>query len=68
MGQIETPENGNSGKITLQEFARLVRDMRHNQRRYFATRKWDVLERSKELERKVDEVVEKVLDDTPELF
>lgn len=44
--------------ITPAEFARLVRDMRDAQKEYFRTRDIGVLQRSKRLERRVDDVVE----------
>ena len=47
----------NSDKITYDEFKELVREMRHAQRRYFISRRPEVLVRSKELERQVDEVL-----------
>jgi hypothetical protein len=39
---------------TMKEFIELVREMRNAQKEYFKTRSKDVLNRSKELERKVD--------------
>lgn len=55
-------------KITLEKFAEEVRQMRYQQRRYFAYRRPEVLERSKELERRVDKIVEEILDVNPQLF
>lgn len=55
----KTSYNGNSAKITDVEFRELVRQMRHNQRRYFATRNQDALRISKELEKRVDEELAK---------
>lgn len=55
----KTAYNGNSAKITDVEFRELVRQMRHNQRRYFATRNQDALRISKELEKRVDEELAK---------
>lgn len=68
---MEEKTNGNtagSEKITLEEFAEEVRQMRYQQRRYFAYRRPEVLERSKELERRVDRIVDKILNDQPQLF
>ena len=68
---MEEKPNGNtagSEKITLEEFAEEVRQMRYQQRRYFAYRRPEVLERSKELERRVDRIVDKILNDQPQLF
>ena len=55
----KTACNGNSTKITDAEFREIVRQMRHNQRRYFATRNQDALRISKELEKRVDEELAK---------
>lgn len=68
---MEKETNGNtagSEKITLEKFAEEVRQMRYQQRRYFAYRRPEVLERSKELERRVDKMVEEILDVNPQLF
>lgn len=50
------------GEITLDKFASLVRDMRHAQRRYFATRDKNVLQTSKKLEHDVDAIIERIFD------
>lgn len=55
----KTACKGNSTKITYSEFREIVRQMRHNQRRYFATRNQDALRISKELEKRVDEELAK---------
>ena len=55
-------------KITLKEFAEEVRQMRYQQRRYFAYRMPEVLARSKELERRVDRIVDGILNNQPQLF
>lgn len=68
---MEEKTNGNtadSEKITLEKFAEEVRQMRYQQRRYFAYRRPEVLERSKELERRVDRIVEEILNNQPQLF
>lgn len=61
-------ENGNQRKLTFEEFVELVREMRHQQRRFFALRRPDALERSKELEREVDRAIEKIEDKQMSLF
>lgn len=61
-------ENGNQVKLTFGEFVKLVKEMRHQQRRYFALRKLEMLERSKELEREVDKAIEKIEDKQMLLF
>lgn len=68
---MEEETNGNtadSEKITLEKFAEEVRQMRYQQRRYFAYRRPEVLERSKELERRVDKMVGEILNTNPQLF
>ena len=63
--------NGNmadSEKITLEKFAEEERQMRYQQRRYFAYRRPEVLERSRELERRVDKMVEEILSENLQLF
>lgn len=68
---MEKETNGNTAdfeKITLEKFAEEVRQMRYQQRRYFAYRRPEVLERSKELERRVDKMVEEILNTNPQLF
>lgn len=68
---MEEKTNGNTedfGKITLEKFAEEVRQMRYQQRRYFAYRRPEVLERSKELERRVDKMVEEILSENLQLF
>lgn len=58
----------NLGKITLEEFAELVKQMRHNQRRYFAQRRPEILETCKRLEHEVDAIVAKLTDKQLSLF
>jgi len=41
--------------VTHEEFRKLVSEMRHAQKEYFRTRAGGTLERSKRLERQVDE-------------
>ena len=68
---MEEKTNGNtadSEKITLEKFAEEVRQMRYQQRRYFAYRRPEVLERSKELEGRVDRIVDEILNNHPQLF
>lgn len=68
---MEEKINGNTAgfeKITLEEFAEEVRQMRYQQRRYFAYRMPEVLARSKELERRVDRIVDEILNNQPQLF
>lgn len=55
-------------KITLENFAELVRQMRHNQKRYFQFRKPEILETCKMYERTVDRVIEKMNEKQMKLF
>lgn len=55
-------------KITLEYFSDLVKSMRHQQRRYFATRSKEVLAESKKLEAQVDAVIAKLYDKQMSLF
>lgn len=55
-------------EITLDYLAELVKQMRHAQRRYFATRNKDVLAESKQLEALVDAIIGKLYDNQMTLF
>ena len=55
-------------EITLDYLADLVKKMRHQQRRYFATRSKDVLAESKRLEALVDAVIGRLYDKQMRLF
>lgn len=55
-------------KITFEEFIELVKKMRHQQRRYFATRNKEVLAESKKLEQQVDSIIAKMNDTQLNLF
>ena len=68
MEKEKSPQNENHAKLTLYEFAVMVKEMRFNQRRYFRTRKPATLETCKELEAKVDAVVAKITDTQLKLF
>ena len=68
MEEEKTPQIENPGKITLEEFADLIRQMRHNQRRYFAQRRPEILATFKKLESEVDAIVAKITDKQMRLF
>lgn len=68
MEEEKTTQIENPGKITLEEFAELIRQMRHNQRRYFAQRRPEILETCKRLEGEVDTIVAKITDKQMRLF
>lgn len=68
MEEEKTPQNENSEKITIKEFAELVKQMRYNQRRYFRLRKPDILETCKKLEKQVDDIVSELTDTQMKLF
>lgn len=61
-------ENKIPVKITFEEFIELVKKMRHQQRRYFATRNKEVLAESKKLEQQVDSIIAKMNDTQLNLF
>lgn len=68
MEEEKTPQIENPGKITLEEFAELIRQMRHNQRRYFAQRRPEISATCKKLESEVDAIVAKITDKQMRLF
>ena len=68
MEEEKTTQIENPGKITLEEFAELIRQMRHNQRRYFAQRRPEILETCKRLEGEVDAVIAKMFDKQLKMF
>lgn len=55
-------------EITLDYLAEITKQMRHAQRRYFATRSKDVLAESKRLEALVDAVIGRLYDKQMKLF
>lgn len=55
-------------EITLDFLADMVERMRHQQRRYFATRSPEVLQEAKRLEAQVDAVIAKMHDKQMTLF
>ena len=55
-------------EITVEYLAEMTKQMRHAQRRYFATRSKDVLAESKRLEALVDAVIGRLYDKQMELF
>ena len=71
MDNLNAPQIENLQEITPEqaaEYIRFVATMRHNQRRYFATRNTDVLELSKRMEKELDELNARLLDPQPKLF
>ena len=68
MEEKKSQNNANSGKITLEEFAEKVKQMRHYQRRYFATRDKTILQESNKYENEVDAIISKVFDRQMNLF
>lgn len=68
MEEEKPPQIENPGKITLEEFAELIRQMRHNQRRYFAHRRPEILATCKKLESEVDAVIAKMFDKQLKMF
>ena len=60
--------NGNSVEITLDVFAEKVKQMRHYQKRYFATRDKMIMQESKKLEAEVDAIINKLYNRQMNLF
>lgn len=71
METLKTPQVANLEKITpelFREYVEFVAELRHNQRRYFATHKPDALARSKEMERALDDLNARLLDKQLSIF
>ena len=68
MEQKKTPNNANPVEITLETFAEKVKQMRHYQRRYFATRDKTIMQESKKLEAEVDGIINKLFDRQMSMF
>lgn len=68
MKEKKSQNNANSGKITLEEFAEKVKQMRHYQKRYFATRDKTIMQESKKLETEVDAMINNIFDRQMNLF
>ena len=71
MEEVKCPQIEKLGEIAqeqMTEYIRFVATMRHNQRRYFATRNPEVLELSKRMEKELDKLNAHLLDPTPKLF
>lgn len=68
MEEEKAPQIESLGKITLEEFAELIRQLRHNQRRYFAQRRPEILATCKKLESEVDAVIAKMFDKQLKMF
>lgn len=68
MEEKKTQNNANFVEITLESFAEKVKQMRHYQRRYFATRDKTIMQESKKLESEVDGIINKLFDRQMNLF
>ena len=68
MEEKKIPNNANFVEITLEEFAEKVKQMRHYQRRYFATRDKTIMQESKKIEAEVDSIINKIFDRQMNLF
>lgn len=71
MEDVKCPQIENLQEITPEqaaEYIKYVATMRHNQRRYFATRNPKVLELSKNMEKELDALNAKLLDPQMKLF
>ena len=68
MEEKKSQNNENSIEITLEEFAERVKQMRHYQKRYFATRDKAIMKESKKLEAEVDAIINKLFNRQMNLF
>lgn len=68
MEEKKTPNNANFVEITLESFAEKVKQMRHYQKRYFATRDITIMQESKKIEAEVDCIINKLFDRKMNLF
>ena len=68
MEEKKIGNNANLAKITLEGFAEKVMQMRHYQKRYFATRDKTIMQESKKLEAEVDSIINKIFDRQMNLF
>ena len=64
----KSQNNANSEEITLKGFADKVKQMRHYQKRYFATRDETIMNESKKLETEVDAMINNIFDRQMNLF
>ena len=64
----KTLNNANYIEITFESFAEKVKQMRHYQRRYFATRDNIIMQESKKLETEVDAMINNIFDRQMNLF
>lgn len=68
---MELPEISTIAEFTpdmVKQYIAFVATMRHNQKRYFSTRRQDALDLSKDMERKLDAFNNKMLNPVPSLF
>ena len=68
MEEKKSQNNANSEKITFEGFAEKVKQMRHYQKRYFATRDKTIMQESKKLETEVDAMINNIFDRQMNLF
>lgn len=71
MDELKCPEIENLQKITpesFEQYVRFVRNMRHNQNRYFRLRTREALELSKRMETELDELNNRLLCQQQTLF
>lgn len=68
MKEKKSQNNANSEEITLEGFAEKVKQMRHYQKRYFATRDKTIMQESRRLESEVDSLINSIYDRQMKLF
>lgn len=71
MEELKCPQIQNLQEITpelFKEYVTFVRNLRHNQKRWFNLHNFEALKISKEMETKLDKLNDMLLDETPKLF
>lgn len=68
MEEKKSQNNENFEEITLKGFAEKVKQMRHYQKRYFATRDKTIMKELKKLEAEVDAIINKLFNRQMNLF
>lgn len=69
--QKKLPQIANPAEITpelFKQYVLYVRDLRHNQKRWFRTHNYSALEIARKMEEKLDLFNEQLLDINPKLF
>lgn len=71
MDEIKCPQIQNLQEITpelFKEYVMFVRDLRHNQKRWFNLHNFEALGIARKMEERLDKLNDMLLDETPKLF